>query len=445
MADHQKIHPVVDRDEIASAPSDSIRSEKADQLIHQSSSNRGLGDHQRIHPLDVEASSSSAPIEPSSSFRSEKGEPAIEQIAPSDSEVVGHSDPPRRKKKWCRCICWTSIILLILIILIGTIVGILFLVYKPKIPRYSIENIKINDFKMFPNMTVYASFNVSITAVNRNKKIGIYYDGGHMAVWYTNNSLCNGSVPFFYQRPENTTVMVVVLTGSTQYGSTLMKELLELQRTGRIPLDLKVNVPVRVKFGTLKIRVKFRVRCSLVVDRLSAKNLVVSSSLSVPFSSESSTEEEGEESKNMTIEEESIEQAAAARRERLKALREAKELLSTPDEDSKETDEDKKLNMKFRNYLPHDKELQEGKLAPPVLPKFEDPVDVDPPPSEKNEMQDPFVNIAPKKPNWDLRRDVQKKLDKLERRTQKAILELLEEETQKQAAIEDGEEAMMEE
>ncbi|XXG60439.1 hypothetical protein AAC387_Pa04g2350 [Persea americana] len=143
----------------------------------------------------------------------------------------------------------------------------------------------------------------------------------------------------------------------------------------------------------------------------------------------------------MTIEEESIEQAAAARRERLKALREAKELLSTPDEDSKETDEDKKLNMKFRNYLPHDKELQEGKLAPPVLPKFEDPVGVDPPPSEKNE--DPFVNIAPKKPNWDLRRDVQKKLDKLERRTQKAILELLEEETQKRAAIEDGEEAMM--
>lgn len=271
MADHQKIHPV-DRDEIASAPSDSIRSEKADQ-IHQSSSNRRTGDHQRIHPLDVEAPSS-APIEPSCSFQSEEGEP-IEQIAPSDHEVVGHSDPPRRKSKWCRCICWTSIILLILIILIGTIVGILYLVYKPKVPRYSIKNIKINDFKMFPNMTVYASFNVSITAVNRNKKIGIYYDGGHMAVWYTNNSLCNGSVPFFYQRPGNTTVMVVVMTGSTQYGSTLMNELLELQRTGRnIPLDLKVNVPVRVKFGTLKIRVKFRVRCSLVVDRLSAKNLV---------------------------------------------------------------------------------------------------------------------------------------------------------------------------
>ncbi|KAL8491197.1 hypothetical protein ACS0TY_023008 [Phlomoides rotata] len=81
------------------------------------------------------------------------------------------------------------------------------------------------------------------------------------------------------------------------------------------------------------------------------------------------------------------------------------------------------MSMKFRNYLPHDKQLQEGKLAPPVLPKFEDPVLAAPPQEEKKE--DPFMNIAPKKPNWDLRRDVQKRLNKLERRTQKAMLTLM--------------------
>eukprot|EP00262_Sarcandra_glabra_P007715 TRINITY_DN20623_c0_g1_i1.p1 TRINITY_DN20623_c0_g1~~TRINITY_DN20623_c0_g1_i1.p1 ORF type:complete len:152 (-),score=57.00 TRINITY_DN20623_c0_g1_i1:306-761(-) len=144
----------------------------------------------------------------------------------------------------------------------------------------------------------------------------------------------------------------------------------------------------------------------------------------------------------MTSEEDSIEQAAAARRERLKALKAAKELLSTPDEDdlvqteTKEEDEETSLNMKFRNYLPHDKQLQEGKLAPPVLPKFEDPVAAAPP-SEK--IEDPFVNIAPKKPNWDLRRDVQKKLEKLERRTQKAIIQLMEEqEKQNQVLAEEN-------
>ncbi|XP_047339265.1 coiled-coil domain-containing protein 12-like [Impatiens glandulifera] len=94
--------------------------------------------------------------------------------------------------------------------------------------------------------------------------------------------------------------------------------------------------------------------------------------------------------------------------------------------------------MKFRNYLPHDKELQEGKLAPPSLPKFEDPVVELPVVVEKKE--DPFVNIAPKKPNWDLRRDAQKKIDKIEKRTQKAILQLIvQQEKEKLLAIEDGE------
>lgn len=37
------------------------------------------------------------------------------------------------------------------------------------------------------------------------------------------------------------------------------------------------------------------------------------------------------------------------------------------------------------------------------------------------------LNIAPKKVNWDLKRDVEKKLDKLNRRTQRAIVEIIRE------------------
>ncbi|XP_050215405.1 uncharacterized protein LOC126666623 isoform X2 [Mercurialis annua] len=124
-------------------------------------------------------------------------------------------------------------------------------------------------------------------------------------------------------------------------------------------------------------------------------------------------------------EEDSIEQAAVARRERLNALKAARQLLNTPDTTDNADDNDNNPSMKFRNYVPQDKELQEAKLAPPVLPKFEDPIAAAPPPSENKE--DPFLNIAPKKPNWDLRRDVQKKLDKLERRFQKATYKLMEE------------------
>uniref|UniRef100_A0A7C8ZFV5 Coiled-coil domain-containing protein 12 n=2 Tax=Opuntia streptacantha TaxID=393608 RepID=A0A7C8ZFV5_OPUST len=147
----------------------------------------------------------------------------------------------------------------------------------------------------------------------------------------------------------------------------------------------------------------------------------------------------------MATEEDSIEQAAAERRERLRALRAAQELFETPDEDSAQAqtqsedgdannNEENGHNLKFRNYLPHDKQLQEGKLTAPELPKFDDPVATAPPPEKK---EDPFLNIAPKKPNWDLRRDVQKKLDKLERKTQKALYKLIEEQD-KQRESEDG-------
>ena len=48
----------------------------------------------------------------------------------------------------------------------------------------------------------------------------------------------------------------------------------------------------------------------------------------------------------------------------------------------------------------------------------------------KEAVYDPIKGIdlntlAPKKPDWDLKRDVSKKMDKLERRTQKAIVHLI--------------------
>lgn len=49
--------------------------------------------------------------------------------------------------------------------------------------------------------------------------------------------------------------------------------------------------------------------------------------------------------------------------------------------------------------------------------------------SEAKEVIDELdiANLAPRKPDWDLKRDVSKKLEKLERRTQRAIAELIRE------------------
>jgi len=49
-----------------------------------------------------------------------------------------------------------------------------------------------------------------------------------------------------------------------------------------------------------------------------------------------------------------------------------------------------------------------------------------------------IVNVAPKKANWDLRRDIAAKLAKLERRTQTAIIKLAAEEEERRQREEEG-------
>uniref|UniRef100_A0A8C5U349 Coiled-coil domain containing 12 n=1 Tax=Malurus cyaneus samueli TaxID=2593467 RepID=A0A8C5U349_9PASS len=85
--------------------------------------------------------------------------------------------------------------------------------------------------------------------------------------------------------------------------------------------------------------------------------------------------------------------------------------------------------IKLRNYDPEDEELKKRKLPPAKPASVEDTV--------KDQLEaakpEPIIdevdlaNLAPRKPDWDLKRDVSKKLEKLEKRTQRAIAELIRE------------------
>ncbi|CAD6343828.1 unnamed protein product [Miscanthus lutarioriparius] len=95
----------------------------------------------------------------------------------------------------------------------------------------------------------------------------------------------------------------------------------------------------------------------------------------------------------------------------------------------------RRLKM-METIFPHDEQLRGGKLAPVSLPKFEDPISAET--AEPKEVENPFGNIAPKNPNWDLKRDVQKRIDKLERRTQKALAEIALEQQREKEALEES-------
>jgi coiled-coil domain-containing protein 12 len=155
------------------------------------------------------------------------------------------------------------------------------------------------------------------------------------------------------------------------------------------------------------------------------------------------------------------------RRSRLKALaaKAGRTKEAPPSEEERvEDDENKRATITFRNYAPTDKSLDQQVAEDEPHSKrarTERDDSSKPPaaaPTSKSLLQDALAetkqqsalvvattetvtSMAPKKINWDLKRDIQPKLDKLERRTQKAIVEMLKERLELEAtrAMDDDE------
>ncbi|CDY38564.1 BnaA05g12930D [Brassica napus] len=240
-----------------------------------------MSDHQKIHPVsDPEApppAHPTAPLVPRGSSRSEHGDPTKESV----TQPPLLDTPPRKKRGscCCRCVCYTLLVIFLLIVIVGAAVGILYLVFRPKLPDYNIDRLQLTRFTLNQDSSLSTAFNVTITAKNPNEKIGIYYeDGSRISVLYMQTRLSNGSLPKFYQGHENTTIIFVEMTGYTQNATSLMATLQEQQQlTGSIPLRIRVIQPVRIKLGKLKlmeVKFMFMVRYGVSVDSLAANNVI---------------------------------------------------------------------------------------------------------------------------------------------------------------------------
>ncbi|RCV42355.1 hypothetical protein SEVIR_9G209100v4 [Setaria viridis] len=254
-----------------------------------------MADHQRIHPVDLESGNRpTAPLVPGGSFRSDKGDPAPRANNPhhyQQQQQRGHGHgplppPPRRvaplaplpppqKRRGrgccCRFLCCAAVTLVVLAVLAAAAAGALYLIFRPKAPRYSVDRLAVSAFQVDPStLTARAAFDVSVTAANPNSRIGIYYErGSSLSVWYESYRLARGALPAFYQGHRNTTVLALAMAGEVQLGSAVVSGLRDAQQAGSVPLVFRADVPVRVELGSFKLwKVTSRVRCDLVVDRL---------------------------------------------------------------------------------------------------------------------------------------------------------------------------------
>ncbi|KAF9124575.1 hypothetical protein BGX30_000869 [Mortierella sp. GBA39] len=120
-----------------------------------------------------------------------------------------------------------------------------------------------------------------------------------------------------------------------------------------------------------------------------------------------------------------MDEASKKRKERLEQLKKRK-LESAGGDDS--------VSMSFRNYTPVNESLKDqdskittvADIGDTVEKKMEGVVEkVIQEEDEKRAKDVDIFTLAPKKPNWDLKRDIEPKLLKLEKKTRAAVIELI--------------------
>lgn len=206
---------------------------------------------------------------------------------PYRGKVAPYTGKQKKRGRCFKFICCCYCFLFVLIILSAALLFCFYTFYNPKVPSYEVQVIDVKAFDVQHDFSLKTEFLLTIKAYNPNKALGfIYGDNNYLNVMYNDTNLCSGKLPAFHQGTENTTMMQVMLSGKTPFGSGLQEVMMENKHNRRIPLLVKVKVPVRIVVFDIPLR-QFQVfvNCSLVVDNLSPKQKarIISSKYNLNF------------------------------------------------------------------------------------------------------------------------------------------------------------------
>lgn len=234
-----------------------------------------MGDYHRIHPVTIGSPLPSAPPEQAGDKKPSHDQPQQLPVTAPAPYTPAPLPPPRRKRRHsrcCRCVCCTLLAVVVLLVALAATACILYLVFRPKIPSFHVDRLTVTSFNVnTTTLTVTDAFDVDVTATNPNKRIGIYYDGGEVTAYFNGTQLCSGAFPTLYQGHRTTVQPRISLTGETRLDSDVAVQLVQQQQDGFVPLTVRARVPIRIKFGAIKLwKMTGKADCNLVVNNLQA-------------------------------------------------------------------------------------------------------------------------------------------------------------------------------
>lgn len=266
----ERVHPSYDDPEINSTPASPTPTDRS-----SIATTTGYSFHPNYQPL--KAYTAPGYVSPGCPPPTEIGRPPIQP--PSKSHKKSH-------KKCCkRCLITCCIFLTLLLFSLGVAALIIWIVFKPQIPRYSVQDVRINTLNvtttydpasnsLLPTDPTFVDTDVVFTlrASNPNKKIRIDYRRVNIATSYDGASVGKATIPGWFQGVQNTTIVrseigVANAPLRVAQGAALLVSM----RAGDVGLYARIDARVAVKIGAwLTPAVWVHVGCDLNVAPPSA-------------------------------------------------------------------------------------------------------------------------------------------------------------------------------
>ncbi|GAB4854451.1 hypothetical protein Ancab_023035 [Ancistrocladus abbreviatus] len=171
----------------------------------------------------------------------------------------------------CLCFLYTLIFLLCLILLVAISACILYVLYHPKHPTFSVTSLEISTFNLssadpttsYSHLT--SRLDLALSAKNPNKKLVFYYDTFTISLSSDSVDLGNATFPGFTHVPGNGTIMKAAVVSDRSKGQdpdSVSQLRSDLSKKSGFPISVQLDTKVEVKMGKLKSKkVGIKVLC----------------------------------------------------------------------------------------------------------------------------------------------------------------------------------------
>ncbi|XVF86819.1 hypothetical protein PTKIN_Ptkin18bG0073200 [Pterospermum kingtungense] len=170
-----------------------------------------------------------------------------------------------RRSSFCSCCLWTTIAILLVILLAAIAGAILYVLYRPHRPIFTVSSLKVSTLSLTSASKLVTNVHLNVTAKNPNKKVVYTYDPIAISL-YTNDGIDvgDGSFGSFVHGTKNTTLLKAAITSSNQEldDTSAGKLKTALKSKNGLPLKIKLDTKLKAKMGALKTpKLRIRVVC----------------------------------------------------------------------------------------------------------------------------------------------------------------------------------------